>query len=115
MVTHSILYKGFELEYKLFGSGAEYILAFHGMGREADDFTIFENTLGKRYTIVAVNLFHHGNSKYPTDRLFHKQIKKKEFVELIEQLLLKEQINRFAIMGYSLGGESFANPCSVSV
>jgi len=97
-------YNRFSLEYKLFGSGNEYMLAFHGMGREADDFKIFENNLGKRYTIVAINIFFHGNSTYPTERLFKNQIKKNEFVELIEQLLSSLKINKFSLMGYSLGG-----------
>ncbi len=104
MSTYKIIYKDFELEYKLFGSGSGYMLAFHGVGRSADDFKIFENTLGKKYTIVAVNLFYHGNSLYPKDRMFHNQITKKELIELIEALLLKLNINRFSLMGYSLGG-----------
>jgi pimeloyl-ACP methyl ester carboxylesterase len=104
MTTHIFSYNNFALEYKLFGSGSEYMLAFHGMGRTADDFQIFESTLGKRYTIVAINIFFHGNSQYPVDRIFDNQLKKKEFVELIEKLLSELNINRFSIMGYSLGG-----------
>jgi pimeloyl-ACP methyl ester carboxylesterase len=80
------------------------MLAFHGMGRSADDFKIFEDSLGKRYTIVAINLFFHGNSKYPVNRIFHNQIRKDEFVALIEKLLSDLNINRFSLMGYSLGG-----------
>jgi pimeloyl-ACP methyl ester carboxylesterase len=94
----------FTLEYKLFGSGAEYILAFHGMGREADDYKIFENTLGKKYTIIAVNIFFHGNSIYPKERIFDNQIRKDELAELIKALLKNREIERFSLMGYSLGG-----------
>jgi pimeloyl-ACP methyl ester carboxylesterase len=104
MNTRIFSYNNFSLEYKLFGSGNEYMLAFHGMGRTADDFKIFESTLGKRYTIIAINLFFHGNSEYPVNRIFDNQIKKKEFVELIEKLLAEQAINRFSLMGYSLGG-----------
>jgi pimeloyl-ACP methyl ester carboxylesterase len=104
MVVNTFSYNGFVLEYKIFGSGSEYILAFHGMGREADDYKIFENTLGKRYTIIAVNLFFHGNSVYPKERIFDNQIKKNELADLFEHLLQSLGINRFSLMGYSLGG-----------
>ena len=103
-MTHTVSYKDFVFEYKLFGSGKEYLLAFHGVGREADDYKIFEKTLGEKYTIVAVNLYHHGNSVYPENRMFENQISKKEFIEHIEQLLTELKIDRFSIMGYSLGG-----------
>jgi pimeloyl-ACP methyl ester carboxylesterase len=105
MTTSPVIsFNNFILEYKIFGSGNNYILAFHGMGREADDFKIFEESLGKTNTIVAVNLFFHGNSFYPAERLFENQITKKEFVQLIEILLAELRIDRFTIMGYSLGG-----------
>lgn len=103
-MTDRIAYNDFAIEYKKFGSGTEYILAFHGMGREADDFKIFEKTLGEKYTIIAVNLFHHGNSIYPEHRLFNDQISKNEFVELVEELLNKYNVGNFSVMGYSLGG-----------
>lgn len=103
-MAHTVGYKDFAFEYKLFGSGPEYLIAFHGVGREADDYKIFEKTLGEKYTIVAVNLYHHGNSVYPENRMFDNQISKKEFLEHIEQLLIQLKIDRFSIMGYSLGG-----------
>ncbi len=103
-MAYRVEYKDFALEYKLFGSGPEFLLAFHGVGRSADDFKIFEKTLGEKYTIVAINLYHHGNSVYPDNRMFDNQISKKEFLEHIEQLLQQLKIDRFAIMGYSLGG-----------
>ncbi len=103
-MTHKVAYNDFVFEYKIFGSGKEYILAFHGMGREADDYKIFENTLGENYTIIAVNLYHHGNSEYPKDRMFKNQISKKEFIAHIGVLLDKHAIDKFSVMGYSLGG-----------
>lgn len=103
-MAETIIYNEFTLEYKVFGDGPEYLIAFHGMGREADDFKIFEKTIGHKYSIVAVNLFHHGNSIYPEARLFRNQLTKKEFVALIEKLLAKLKVDRFTLMGYSLGG-----------
>jgi pimeloyl-ACP methyl ester carboxylesterase len=103
-MVQKIAYKEFELEYKLFGSGSEFIIAFHGFGREANDFKIFEKNLGEKFTIVAVNLYHHGNSVYPDNRMFDNQISKQEFIEHLEVLLNELKIYRFSIMGYSLGG-----------
>lgn len=104
MTNGAVKYKDFLLEYKTFGDGPEYILAFHGVGRTADDYRIFEHNMGKKYTIVAINLYHHGNSVYPENRMFDNQISKKEFIEHIDELLKQLNIDRFSIMGYSLGG-----------
>lgn len=104
MEAKIFVYDDFVLEYKIFGSGKEQMLAFHGMGREADDYKIFEHTLGMRYQIIAINIFFHGNSVYPKSRIFDNQIKKKELAELIEHFLQQININRFSLMGYSLGG-----------
>lgn len=99
-----VVYNDLALEYKVFGSGKEHILAFHGFGREADDYKIFEKTLGLQYTIIAVNLYHHGNSEYPESRTFINQISKKEFGFHIQKLLEENGIDKFSVMGYSLGG-----------
>ncbi len=103
-MNHSFLHNGFLIDYKVFGSGKKFMLCFHGMGRSADDFNVFEKKLGKQYTFVSINIFFHGNTKYPEERLFKNQPRKKEFAMLFQTLLQQLGTTRFSLMAYSLGG-----------
>lgn len=98
-------FKAFSLEYEIFGSGTDPLLALHGFGRTLDDFKLMEKSLGSRYKIVAVNLFLHGNSAYPANRIQKNPISKQELAELFEALLDELTIKQFAIAGYSMGGK----------
>ncbi|UTW67148.1 alpha/beta hydrolase [bacterium SCSIO 12643] len=98
-------YQNLSLEYYKFGSGTIPLLAFHGFGRHAKDFEAFVSTFGKKYTIYAFNLFHHGASKYPDHRIEKDTLTKDEFKLLFSSFLDKKPFNKTAIMGYSLGGK----------
>lgn len=101
---HSIDYQRFHLEYKIIGNGNTPLLAFHGYNNEASDFEVFEDTLGKKYTIYSFNLFHHGNSAISDSKDI--PMSKEEFRELIAAFLKKHQIKRFKLIGFSLGGKN---------
>lgn len=95
--------RGFSWEYFVFGTGPEILFAFHGFDNDANDFRIFEESFGKRYRIVAINLFFHGNSDTPTHHAedeFNTEI----LIELFSQLLHKLSCERFSFLGFSLGG-----------
>lgn len=98
-------HQNLSLEYYKFGSGLTPLLAFHGFGRHAKDFKAFISTFGNKYTIYAFNLFHHGNSKYPENRIEHNTWTKDEFKILFSSFLKEHSIDNMAIMGYSLGGK----------
>jgi pimeloyl-ACP methyl ester carboxylesterase len=92
-------------EYLKFGSGKIPLLAFHGFGRHASDFEVFEALYGKKYTIYAFNLFHHGKSEYPAERVEQDTFTKHEFRELFSKFFTDNKVDKAAIMGYSLGGK----------
>ena len=92
-------------EYLTFGTGKTPLLAFHGFGRHASDFEVFQELYGSKYTIYAFNLFHHGQSKYPAERVEQDTFTKHEFKELFAQFFKEKNISKVAIMGYSLGGK----------
>ncbi len=94
-----------KLEYFVFGTGKIPLLAFHGFGRHANDFIVFENSFGKKYTLYAFNLFHHGGSQYPEDRVEQDTFTKHEFKEMFTHFFTDKQISKAGIMGYSLGGK----------
>lgn len=84
------------------GKGQRYLIAFHGFNRTGEDFQVFASTLGTLYTLIAVSLFHHGESKFPERRA---GLEKDELRGLIQSLLDKHGISTFSLMGYSLGGK----------
>lgn len=97
-------YDNLQLEYFVYGSGPKWMLAFHGYGRSASDFRIFEPHLGKNYSIISFNLFHHGNSFYPIERCFTNTLTKEELKKLFEVFFKEKNINRFSLIAYSIGG-----------
>lgn len=86
------------------------LIAFHGFNRTSDDFHAFEKHLGNFYTLIAVDLIFHGkthmaNSFSEKGNLFTKE----NLTELINAILLKENKQRFSVMGYSFGGRLAMN------
>lgn len=93
-----------QLEYFEMGTGKEVVLCLHGFGREASDFDIFQALLGPHQRLVAINLFAHGNSIFPKNRLSKEPLKASEWCELIRQLMSTLNITHFHLVGYSMGG-----------
>jgi pimeloyl-ACP methyl ester carboxylesterase len=90
------------LHYKKYGSGQKFLLAFHGFGQDESAFRMFAQSLGDQYTILSFDILFHGQSRWPADEL---PVPEAEWVHLLEQVLTKEGIERFALLGYSLGGK----------
>lgn len=90
------------LHYQILGSGPEVLLAFHGFGQTLDAFSPYAEALGDHFTIYSFDLFFHGKSFW-----HHREtpMKKAQWKELLQQLLEKEEIRQFGIMGYSMGGK----------
>ena len=103
--SHYLEYGELKCEYLTFGTGKIPLLAFHGFGRHASDFEVFSELFGNKYTIYAFNLFHHGQSQYPDDRVEQNTFTKHEFREMFTQFFKEKNVDEVAIMGYSLGGK----------
>lgn len=103
--NHFLTYGELKCEYLTFGTGKIPLLAFHGFGRHASDFKVFQELYGNKYTIYAFNLFHHGQSQYPADRVEQNTFTKHEFREMFAAFFQEQNIEKTAIMGYSLGGK----------
>lgn len=97
-------YEGYKVHYAIIGKGDKYLFAFHGYGQEGAVFNAFENSLGKQYTIIAFDLFHHGESHYPFGLAPDTALETSEFKSMLEVLLNKLGIDTFGLMGYSMGG-----------
>ncbi|MFN4234903.1 MAG: alpha/beta hydrolase [Bacteroidia bacterium] len=98
-------HKQFIIHYIEFGKGEEILFAFPGFGRQPDDFYLLEDTFGKKYRIIAFSHFHHGKSEYPENRIKSHQIKFHELNEIFQAFAKDKKIEKYALLGYSLGGK----------
>ncbi len=88
------------LAYRRLGRGPITLLAFHGFGQDGQVFDRLASSLGDRFSVIAVDLFFHGQSQLAADRLLAKS----DWWQLIDALLDQEHIRRFSVLGFSLGG-----------
>lgn len=88
------------IAFRRFGNGPLTLIAFHGFGQTSQVFSSLEKTIGRDYTILAIDLFFHGDSQYSLLQLLTKQ----HWQKLLEAFLTVHRIERFSIMGFSLGG-----------
>ncbi len=88
----------------LSATGLKLLFAFHGFDNDANDFRIFEKVFGKRYTIVAINLFFHGKSDHSHVNMRKMYFSTEILLELFNQVLFNFPANDFPFMGFSLGG-----------
>ncbi len=99
-----LTYQDFTMPYLTYGSGPELLFAFHGFGRNASDFQVFEASLGAKYTIVAFDLFYHGKHALSLDMhlpAFELTI----MARMIEKYMWENKRVKFSLMGYSFGGK----------
>jgi pimeloyl-ACP methyl ester carboxylesterase len=94
----------YTLAYRVYGTGSRPLLAFHGFGRTGEDFRIFERELGQKFTIYSFDLPYHGGGKVDA-AIVNPAFSKNDLKELIEKFCAEKNINRFSVMGYSLGGK----------
>lgn len=97
-------FKNYRIEYEIFGRGPSVLLAFHGFGQQASQFKILDDSLGKHYQIIAINLFYHGASKIEKSHI-KEDFDKNDLAELLKEFVNRYQLNNFSLAGYSLGGK----------
>ena len=95
------------LHYTKVGSGSEPLLCFHGAGQDGKScFKPFAQRVGDRFTLYAFDLFYHGKSgclhgeKFADNEIVTKEIWRK----YLTQFLQENNITRFSVAGFSMGG-----------
>jgi len=93
------------LHYYKFGNGAQSMLCFHGYGMHGKQFRLLEPSLGNKYTFYGFDLFFHKETKLKDQSLaaVKNRITKKQFAGLVEEFCAHEHIDRFSVLGYSMG------------
>ena len=81
------------------------MLCFHGYGMHGKQFLTLELALGHKYTFYGFDLFFHKETKLKDQSLaaVKKPITKKAFADLIAEFCAYENIDRFSVIGYSMG------------
>ena len=90
-----------QIEYYISGSGSEHIICLHGHGRPVDDFHFLNDS---NHKLILIVLPHHGNSKFPIERIEKDPLSTNEFNLLFEEILDKESITTFHFVAFSQGG-----------
>ena len=90
-----------QIEYYISGSGSEHIVCLHGHGRPVDDFVFLNDS---NHKLILIVLPHHGNSKFPIERIEKDPMSTNEFNLLFKQLLDTESITDFHFVAFSQGG-----------
>lgn len=77
------------------------LLAFHGIGQNHRVFEPLARAQQGRYAVYAFDLFFHGDQP---PAVADKVLTKSAYRELIQAFLAQHQIERFAVIGFSMGG-----------
>lgn len=94
------IYNHTEIHYLRYGTGSKVLIALHGYGDNAALYRVLLPALGNRYTIYAIDLPYHGRTRWASDRVYYIP----DLVGIVNALCQTEQIARFSLMGYSMGG-----------
>ncbi|MCF0049607.1 alpha/beta hydrolase [Dyadobacter sp. LJ53] len=89
------------LHYHKLGHGPRTVLAFHGIGQDGlTCFKPFEAYWKELYTIYAIDLPFHGRSAFVKGQIITKALWK----NVLQDFLAANDIERFDIAGFSMGG-----------
>ncbi len=94
-----------KLHYYKFGSGPKNMLCFHGYGMHGKQFTSLEKGLGQKYTFWGFDLFFHKGTVLKDESLaaIKSGLQKAQLVNLVKDFCDQLGIERFSVIGYSMG------------
>ncbi|MDW7695508.1 alpha/beta hydrolase [Flammeovirgaceae bacterium SG7u.111] len=104
METDFLRYKNSKIEFRKHGTGNTLLVAFHGFSDKAAIFDIIRPSLEKDFTLFAISFPYHGATDWQEGHFT-----KNDIAEIIQLILQKEKKERFALMGYSMGGKVTLN------
>jgi pimeloyl-ACP methyl ester carboxylesterase len=97
-------YNDLTLSYCEYGYGSDVFLCFPGFGRPAEDFEFLETILKSNQRLVCIDLFAHGESTFPENRIIDIPLEKTEWANFLVAFLDYMGIDKFGMIGYSMGG-----------
>ncbi|MFD0939765.1 alpha/beta fold hydrolase [Pedobacter boryungensis] len=105
MTSHFFNHPLVNLHYYRFGNGPKTMLCFHGYGMHGKQFSVLKEKLGNEYTFYGFDLFFHKETTLHDQSIQQVKngISKTDFCELITSFCAMQGIDRFCVIGYSLG------------
>lgn len=97
-----VTFRGSKLHYGKTGNGTKHLLIFHGFGQDMSVFDRLTKSLARHYTFYVFDLYFHGQSEWAHEE---KTLSKIEWSETMQLFLTENNINRFSIAAFSLGGK----------
>ncbi len=88
------------------GNGRNILLTFHGFGQDHQAFKKLEECFDD-FTLYSFDLFFHGKSEW---NYGEQPLEKQFWKELVSEFLAQQKIDRFSLLGFSMGGK-FALAC----
>jgi pimeloyl-ACP methyl ester carboxylesterase len=94
-----------DLHYYKYGKGEEHMLCFHGFGMHGKQFIALEPNLGNKYTFWGFDLFFHKATRLKDQSLntIKTGLTKKQLADFIMEFCNAHNIQRFSVVGYSMG------------
>lgn len=95
-------FHGSSLHYTCTGSGKRVLWVFHGFGQTLRNMDVLVQQLSEQFTVYSFDLFFHGQSVWGHKE---KTLSKLHWKALVEAFLIQEKIDKFSVLGFSMGGK----------
>lgn len=102
MAERSFRFRSSSLNFEVMGTGENILLAFHGFGQDHNAFQSLATTLSETYTLYMFDLYFHGKSEWGYGE---KPLEKLHWTETVSAFLKEFGIEKFSLVGFSLGGK----------
>lgn len=101
MANRIFVYKNSVVSYHRFGQGDHVLVAFHGYNQTGAEFAYFEDALSHRFTIIAIDFFWHGLSRWEENHDFTDT----DMKHIVDGIAKQENLHatHFSVCSYSMG------------
>ena len=99
MHQQKISFKNSSVNYYKYGNGEKVLFCLHGYSEDGKSFSFLENHIGTTYTLYAIDLPFHGNTKWNEDQ----SLNAKDLIDLFN-IINPNSNRRVSILAYSFGG-----------
>lgn len=98
MERKTLIYRNSTISYLRFGTGDRLLFAFHGFGDRAAMWLSVREGFSTEFTVIAIDLPFHGHTIWR-----EKVFRSRDFEAMVQELLKREQKERFSLAGFSFG------------
>lgn len=101
-MNSQVIFEKSRLSFRKYGRGKKNLLLFHGFGQTKEVFDPLMNKLAATSSLYAFDLFFHGDSSWGYGEF---ALEKDTWRAIIQQFLDENGIEKFSLLGFSLGAK----------